>query len=92
MLREISGREYVNMKALQIHFFMNLSHMSCVRITDVINLRESLTEMKDSHVFGTSVNNSHEFFTGVTNTFELFTLVTDSFDFDFHIKTNLSHV
>ena len=78
------------MNALQILFFMILSHMSGVRVTDVKNVCESFTEAKDSHVFVTSMKNSHEFFTGVTNTFECFTLVTDSFDF--HIRTNLPHV
>ena len=32
VLKEIGGRD---MNALQILFFMNLSHMSCVRITDM---------------------------------------------------------
>ena len=77
------------MNALQILFIMNLSHMSCLRITDMKNSCESFTEVKDSQVFVT-VKNSHEFFTGVTNWFEFFTLVTDSFDF--HIRKNLSHV
>ena len=82
MLREISGREY---ERITNTLFMNLSHMSCVRITDVKNSCESFTEVKDSHVFFT-----HEFSTGVTNTFEVFTLLTDSFDF--HSRTNLSYV
>ena len=42
------------MNALQILFFMNLSLMSCVRIADVKDSCESLTEVKDSHVFVTS--------------------------------------
>ena len=78
----------MNMNALKMLFFMSLSHMSCVRITDVKNSCESFTKVKDSHVIVTSVKNSHEFFTGVTNTFEFFTLVT--YSFDFHIRTNLS--
>ena len=52
MLRKISGREY---NALQILFFVNLSHLSYVRITDVKNPCESFTEVKDSHIFITSV-------------------------------------
>ena len=51
MLREIGGRD---MNALQILFFMNLSHMSSVRITNVKDSCESFTEVKDSHVFVTS--------------------------------------
>ena len=82
------GRE--NERITNTLFFMNLSLMSCERITDVKNSCESFTEVKESYAFVTSVKNSHEFFTGVTNTFEFFTLVTDSFDF--HIRTNLSHV
>ena len=61
------------MNALQNTLFMNLSHMSCVRITDVKNSCESFTEAKDSHVFVTSVKNSNEFYTGVKNTCEFFT-------------------
>ena len=59
---------------------MNLSHMSCVRISDVKNS----CVLHRSGGFArlvTSMKNLHEFFTGVTNTFEIFTLVTDSFDF-----------
>ena len=79
----------MNMNALQILFFMNLSHMSCVRITDMKNPCESFTKVINLHVFVTSVKNSYEFLIRVTNTFEFFTLVTDSFDF--HIRTNLSY-
>ena len=56
MLREIGGRD---MNALQILFFMNLSHMSSVRITNVKDSCKSFTEMKDSHVFVTSVRVLH---------------------------------
>ena len=87
VLREISGREYF---IIQILFFMILSDMYCVRITDLKSSCESFTEVKNSHVFVTSVKNSHEVFTGVTHTFEFFTLVT--YSFDFHIRMNLSHV
>ena len=71
-------------------FFMNLSHMSCVCITDVKNSCESFTEVNDPNVLVTYWKirtNSSQY---VTNTFEFFTLVTDSFDF--HIRTNLSHM
>ena len=51
MLREIGGRD---MNALQTLFFMNLSHMSSVRITNVKDSCESFTEVKDSHVLVTS--------------------------------------
>ena len=51
MRREIGGRD---MNALQIPFFMYLSHMSSVRITNVKDSCESFTEVKDSHVFVTS--------------------------------------
>ena len=51
MLREIGGRD---MNALQILFFMNLSHMSSVRTANVKDSWESFTEVKDSHVFVTS--------------------------------------
>ena len=73
----------MNMNTLQILFFMHLSQLSCVRIKDVKNSCESFTEVKDSHVFVTSVKNS-------TKTFEFFTLVIDSFDFS--IRTNLPYV
>ena len=43
MLREIGGRD---MNALQILFFVNLSHMSSVRITDVKDSCESFTEAR----------------------------------------------
>ena len=46
---------YQNRNALRILFFMNLSHVECVRITDGKKLCESFTEVKDSHVFVTSV-------------------------------------
>ena len=62
----------MNMNALQILLFMNLSHMSCVRITDGKISCESFIEVKDSHVFVTSVKirtNSSQ----VTNTCEFFT-------------------
>ena len=78
----------MNMNALQILFFMNLLHMSCVRITE--KFVRVLHRSEEFACIVTSVKNSHDFFTGVTNTFEFFTLVTDSFYF--HIRTNLSHV
>ena len=50
----------MNMNALQILFFMNLAHTSCVRITAV----------KNSHEFFTGVTDTFEFFTLVTDSFD----------------------
>ena len=86
MLREISGRE--NERITNTLFYEFITHVmrTYYRCEKIFRVRE----VKDSHVFVTSVENSHEFFIDVTNTFTLFTLVTDSFDF--HIRTNLSHM
>ena len=48
----------MKMNTLQILFFMNLSHMSCVRITDVKKSFESFTKVNYLHEFVTSVKNS----------------------------------
>ena len=48
----------MNMNTLQLLFFMNLSHMSCVRITDVKNVKD--------------VKNSCESFTRICHICETF--------------------
>ena len=79
----------VNMNALQILLFMNLSHVMRTYCR-CENSCESFIEVKDSQVFVKSVKNLYEFFICVTNIrimSEFFTVVTDSFNF--HIQTNL---
>ena len=71
----------MNMNALQILFLMNLSQMSCERITEKIVRVLQRSEGFARTCIVTSAKNSHDFFTGVTNSFDFFTLVTDSFDF-----------
>ena len=78
VLREISGREYE--RITNTLFFMILSHMSCVRITDG---KQSVLVLHICEKFARILHRYDKYV-------ELFTLVTDSFDF--HILTNLSHV
>ena len=57
-LFEVRGCWHIGLRwaivALWATCFMNLSHMSSVRITDVKDSCESFTEVKDSHIFVTS--------------------------------------
>ena len=48
------GRLVPGSDLVKLLFFMNISHMSSVRITNVKDSCESFTEVKDSHVFVTS--------------------------------------
>ena len=48
------GRLVPGSDLVKLLFFMNISHMSSVRIKNVKDSCESFTEVKDSHVFVTS--------------------------------------